>query len=75
MTKRLKRLAALLLLLVVLVFTFQNTDVIKVRFLGWTLDLSQALIILATFTAGPLLGWAASELLRLRGRGKLGNTE
>ena len=73
--RKLKGLAALLLLLVVLVFTFQNTDVIKVRFLGWTLDLSQALMIFATFTAGLLLGWAASGFLRLRGRVKLGNTE
>lgn len=73
--RKLKGIAPLLLLLVVLVFTFQNTDVIKVRFLGWTHDLSQALMIFATFTAGLLLGWAARGLLRLRGRVKLGRIE
>ena len=74
MTK-LKIITALLLLLVVLVFTFQNTDVVKVKFFGWTLELSPALKIFATFAAGFLLGWAANGLLWLRGSGRAGTRE
>ncbi|MEO6739522.1 MAG: LapA family protein [Chthoniobacteraceae bacterium] len=69
--KKLKLIAALLLLVMVLVFTFQNTSVIRLRFLGWNLELSQALMIFGTFVAGLLMGWASIGLFRRRsGAGK-----
>lgn len=64
--KKLKLVAALLLLLMVLAFVFQNTSVISLRFLGWTLELSQALMIFGTFIAGLLLGWASIGMFRRR---------
>ncbi|MEO6785668.1 MAG: LapA family protein [Chthoniobacteraceae bacterium] len=64
--KKLKLVAALLLLLMVLAFAFQNTSVISLRFLGWTLELSQALMIFGTFIAGLLLGWASIGMFRRR---------
>ena len=46
----------ILLLVLSLVFAFQNTQAISIRFLAWSLDGSQALIIIITFFTGLVTG-------------------
>ncbi|KPJ79152.1 MAG: hypothetical protein AMJ54_00390 [Deltaproteobacteria bacterium SG8_13] len=47
----------LVLIGVVLVFVAQNTQVVEVRFLFWTLSMSRALILLITLAIGLVGGW------------------
>ena len=49
-------LAALLIALPV-VFVLQNTQVVEIRFLFWTLSMSRVLIILLMLAVGMLAGW------------------
>lgn len=48
-------LGALLLILVV-VFTLQNSEVVNINFLFWSFSLSRALMIFLVFITGILLG-------------------
>jgi len=41
----------------VLVFVVQNTEVVEVKFLVWTLSMSRALILLVTLAVGLVGGW------------------
>ena len=41
----------------VLVFVVQNTQVVEVNFLFWTLSMSRALILLITLAIGLVGGW------------------
>src|SRR3569833_238930 len=58
----------LLLVLVgaVILFTLQNTDVVQVHFLLWTLALSQVVLIFALLVGGMALGWLGCSLSRRR---------
>lgn len=64
MVSKLKLALAALLVGIVIVFTLQNTAVIEVRFLFWTLALSQVLLIFGLLVIGVLLGWLGSSLSR-----------
>ena len=55
-----KRLIRLCLLLIVVVFTAQNHEVIELRFLAWSVEMSRALIIFLAFCGGALVGWLMS---------------
>ncbi len=55
-----KNLLSLLLLLVVVIFTAQNYEVVVIRFLGWSLTMSRAVIIFLAFFIGVLIGWLTS---------------
>jgi len=46
----------LLLIGVVLIFVFQNTQVVEVKFLFWTLTMSRALVLLITLAIGLVGG-------------------
>lgn len=54
------------LALVVLVFLLQNFQTVQFRFLFWKLEMSRALMLFATSSAGFALGWIASNLSRMR---------
>jgi uncharacterized integral membrane protein len=57
-----KIVLVLILLSLVLIFTFQNATVVEVRFLLWSLKASRVLIIFATFCAGLITGWVVSAI-------------
>ena len=42
---------------VVVIFVLQNTQVVEVRFLFWTILMSRALILFATLAIGLIGGW------------------
>jgi len=58
-------LTALLIALPV-IFVLQNTQVVEIRFLFWTLSMSRVLIILLMLAAGMLAGWLLHGLLNAR---------
>lgn len=49
-------LTALLIALSV-IFVLQNTQVVGIRFLFWTLSMSRVLLILLVLAIGMLVGW------------------
>lgn len=62
-----KLVLMLLLVGAVILFTLQNTDVVQVHFLLWTLALSQVVLIFALLVIGMALGWLACSLARRQG--------
>lgn len=60
----LKFLFVLVLLAFTVVFSAQNAAVVNVRFLGWSLEVSQALVIFLSVFAGIMIGSIATLLTR-----------
>jgi uncharacterized integral membrane protein len=60
--------AILTALLVVLsaIFVLQNTQVVEIRFLFWTLSMSRVLMIPLLLAIGMLVGWLLHSLLASR---------
>ncbi len=54
---RFKLIVGLILVAVVAVFVLQNTTVVEIRFLLWTIAMSRALLILLVLAVGITLGW------------------
>src|SRR3569832_1426888 len=63
---KLKLILMLVLVGAVILFALQNTDVVQVHFLLWTLALSQVVLIFALLVVGMALGWLACSLSRRR---------
>ena len=63
---RLKVILAFFLAMALLVFVAQNTRVVDVRFLAWSLEMSRAIMLLAVLGIGFVLGWLVSSLGRLK---------
>ncbi|HEX9784923.1 MAG TPA: LapA family protein [Opitutaceae bacterium] len=57
MTTKIKLILGGILLLLGLIFAVQNSAVVEVRFLFWSLEMSQALVIFLTGAAGALVGF------------------
>lgn len=63
-----KRYLALLVLFLVLIFAVQNTQPVTIRFLLWSLSMSQVLMAFLLFGAGILFGALMDEIIRRRRR-------
>lgn len=61
-----KTYLGLALLLMVAVFTLQNTDVVTVHFLLWKLAVSRALMIFIVLIVGIVVGLVLAGLARRR---------
>ena len=61
---RAKLIFSLVLVSVMLLFALQNTQVIEVRLLLWTLSISQVLLMLLLVVVGAILGWIANNAYR-----------
>lgn len=57
MTTKIKLILAGFLLTLGVVFAVQNSAVVEVRFLVWSLQMSQALVIFLTGAVGCLIGF------------------
>ena len=57
MTTKIKLILDGILLLLGLIFAVQNSAVVEVRFLFWSLEMSQTLVIFLTGAAGALVGF------------------
>ena len=59
-----KQVVFLFILLLVLVFALQNTQVVEVRLLFWKLSAVRAIVLAVTFVAGLVAGMLLNLLLR-----------
>ncbi len=64
MKKNLKVYAGLGLLILVVLFTLQNTETVPISFLFWEFWISRALMILMIFVIGVLVGISSNYLKR-----------
>ena len=53
-----------LLLVVILIFSFQNFASVDVKFLAWSVTLPKVFLILGTYLMGMLSGWGLVELVK-----------
>lgn len=61
---KVKLVISLILAVLFFVFGYQNTEVVQVDFLVWSVDISLALLVFITLGAGLALGWMLSSYLR-----------
>lgn len=52
-----KLIAAIILIVLVLLFVVQNTNIVELRFLFWKLSMSGALLYILLLMIGSFLGW------------------
>jgi len=57
-----KRIVFLVLGLLFATFIIQNSEVVQVRFLFWGTQASRALILLAAFILGIIVGWVSGRV-------------
>ena len=55
---------AILLLLVVVVFSFQNRESVSIAFLVWSLSVPKVFLILGTYVLGMVSGWGLVALVK-----------
>jgi uncharacterized membrane protein YciS (DUF1049 family) len=69
---KVKLTVSIILLSVAGLFVYQNTDLVAVDFLTWSVDVSLALLVLCVFAVGLAIGWLMSSYLRFsRNRKKM----
>ncbi|MBL7174577.1 MAG: LapA family protein [Desulfobacteraceae bacterium] len=51
------KIVIFILILLILIFVIQNTEVVRVSFLAWEISMPRALMILLTFLIGLIAGW------------------
>ncbi|MFH1458304.1 MAG: LapA family protein [Candidatus Omnitrophota bacterium] len=59
-----KWILILVLLLFLVIFTTQNYEVVRIKFLFWSFQTSRAIIIFSTLFIGILIGWFISLIKR-----------
>ena len=64
MKKNLRAYAGLGLLILVVLFTLQNTETVPISFLFWKFRISRVLMILMIFVVGVLVGISSYYLKR-----------
>ncbi|MFC1624398.1 lipopolysaccharide assembly protein LapA domain-containing protein [Candidatus Omnitrophota bacterium] len=55
-----KWIIVLILMLILVIFTTQNYEVVDIRFLLWSFSTSRAIIIFGTLVIGIIIGWVSS---------------
>jgi len=51
-----------MLVVLVLIFVIQNTQVVEFQFLAWKVSMSRALLLLGTFCIGIVAGWLSRRM-------------
>ena len=65
MTTKIKLILGALLLVCGIIFATQNATVVEVRFLVWSIRMSQALVIFLSGAAGALVGFLFSTAFKI----------
>ena len=52
-----KTIVFIILAILIVVFTIQNTQVVDIQFFMWKASISRALVLLGTLFIGIILGW------------------
>src|SRR5262245_21513672 len=55
---------AVLLLVILVVFSIQNLESVDVSFLMWSMNIPKVALVLGTYLLGMLSGWGVVELLK-----------
>ncbi len=58
----LKRILMLIIGVFFAIFVVQNTQVVEIRFLFWSMQVSRALVLLGTLILGIIIGWFTGRL-------------
>ena len=61
-----KLFVALLCAALAVIFIVQNTAVVEIKFLVWTIALSRALLMFILVVLGVAMGWLLNSALRFR---------
>ncbi len=61
---KVKFVISIILLSVAFLFVYQNTDLVSIDFLAWSVDISLALLVLIAFAVGLASGWLLNSFLR-----------
>jgi len=61
-----KFILILVLLLLLVIFTVQNYEIVNISFLFWSFKTSRAIIIFASLLIGVAIGWIISFTLEQR---------
>lgn len=64
-----KLLFAVILLLLVLIFIFQNTQQVAIQFLIWEVSTARGIMVLLILLVGTLIGWLGRGQVASRRRG------
>lgn len=70
MRSDLRLIGALVITVLIVIFTLQNTDAVLVRFFLWTLATSRALLIFVVLAIGIVLGWLLRSLKSRKSQGR-----
>ena len=60
-----KGIVFVILVIIMVLFVLQNTQVVDVQLLAWKVTMSRALMLLGTFVLGMVAGWLVG---RFRGK-------
>jgi len=71
---KVKMILGLILVILVVLFTLQNTEVVALRFLWWEFAMSRVLMFLLVFAVGLLTGFLLGSHLRSRPTSPPGST-
>jgi putative membrane protein len=55
---------AVVLLVAIVVFSFQNRAAVDVSFLAWSVSIPKVFLILGTYVLGMVSGWGLVELVK-----------
>jgi uncharacterized integral membrane protein len=55
---------AILMLILICIFAFQNRESMDVAFLAWSMSMPKVFFILGTYMLGMLSGWGLVELVK-----------
>ncbi|MBN2374533.1 DUF1049 domain-containing protein [bacterium] len=58
-------LAIIAMLLILVIFTLQNSQSVEVTMFFWTFSMSSALVMLLSLTLGLIIGWLGIPLINL----------
>ena len=61
-----KLILSLVLVGLLVIFSAQNYEVVRLRFLFWHLDMSRAVLLFLVLAAGIAIGWTLAGLRRKR---------
>lgn len=61
-----KLLTAIVLLVLVLIFIFQNVEMVQIQFLVWQVETARGLMALIIFLVGVVTGWLGRSQLAHR---------
>jgi uncharacterized integral membrane protein len=65
MTTKFKLILGGILILFGIIFAMQNSTVVQVRFLIWSVEMSQALVIFLTGAVGTIIGFLFSTAFKI----------